>query len=220
MTGSDRRTSRSILAIVGVVIVLVAAALIGAHLTEDRTANRGTGVTAGDLHADRIRIRVNGVRSVAVTPLRAGDLITVHAEVTSRGAASRWIRTALDLSGTDPELAPYLSIYNGPLPTGVALKAASDVTDPITFPGYVGTAAALNPAMLPPSVLDGTTEQESVGISPYPLAVALYVDPQTPTRLLSRALALSAVVQTVEYRSHPDAPADDQWSDGPRIPLG
>jgi len=208
------------LAIFGVVVVLVAAALIGTRLTADRGPDRGTGVTVGDVHADRIRIRVNGVRSAEVVPLRAGDLINLHADVTTQGAGALWIRTELDLSGIDADLAPYLSIYSGLLPSGVALKAAMDITDPITFPGYVGTAEERRPVPSQPFLLNGVSEQVGEGISPYPLAVAVYVDPKIPERLLARTFGLTAIVQTAPYQSHPEPPADDQWVDGPRLPLG
>ena len=220
MKQRERPASRVVVTILGVVAVLVAAGLIGTRLTDSRSPDRGTGVTVGDLHADLIRIRVNGVRSAEVTPIHAGDLITLAADVTTHGPASQWIRTRLDVSQIDPGLAPHISIYNGVVPTGVALKAAMDVTDPITFPGYVGTADALSPVSAPATVLNGERETEAAGVTPYSLAVAMYVDPKTPQRLLDRAVALTAIVQTVPYRANPDAPADDQWVDGPRLALG
>ncbi len=73
-------------------------------------------------------------------------------------------------------------------------------------------------------MLNGTSETEAAGISSYPVAVAVYVDPQTPADLLARPLAetlpLSAIVQSFPYRAHPDIPDGDLWNNGPRLALG
>lgn len=216
-TGSARRL---LVAVLGMVAVLVIAILVATRMPGGTSQSDENAVTVGDLHAQRMRIRVNGVRSSSVAPLRTGDLLTLHAQVTTSGAQSLWVRTLLDFAGTDPRLARHLHVYDGPLPTGVALKAAQDITDPITFPGYVGTADAPRLHSAQPFVLDGTKETEAAGIGAYPVAVAIYVDPETPADLLSRPLKLTAVVQSVPYRAHPDDPADDQWIQGPALPLG
>ncbi|UDY23897.1 hypothetical protein [Nocardioides sp. Kera G14] len=210
---------RLALAIVAMVVILIAAVLIATRLPDHTDSSEADDVvSAGQIRAERVRIRVNGVRSSAVTPLRAGDLITLHADVTTTGSASQWMRTALDFSGTDPELAKHLYVYDGPLPTGVGLKAAVDVTDTVTFPGYVGTADVPRLAN-PPMVLNGADESEAAGLEEYPLAVAIYVDPATPKELLERPLAMTATVQSSAYRAHPGEPANGDWSAGPQLPV-
>ncbi|MFT4263627.1 MAG: hypothetical protein QM572_09615 [Nocardioides sp.] len=220
MSTTTSPAQRLLLGVGGMVIVLIAAILIATRIPADSVGrDDAPTITVGDLTAARVRIRVNGVRSAAVTPLHPGDLITLHARITNAGKASLWTRTALDFAGTDPELAEHLYVYDGVVPTGMALTAAIDLTDPITFPGYVGTAADTGLANQP-FVLDGTEQAETAGIGEYPLAVAIYLDPSTPQELLGRALTLVATVESAGYRDNADGPDEGDWTDGPSVSLG
>jgi hypothetical protein len=217
---TTRRPVRT--AILAMVTVLVVA-LIGIYLITQAAGESTTqprGVTVGDVTASRMEIEVNGTSTEAITGLRAGDLITLQANVTTAGAESRWMRTFIDVAGVNPGLAPYLSLYDGTIPSVESLKAAVDITDPITFPGYVGTAENLTLFTVQPFVLNGVGQSEAAGIATFPVAVGVYVDPQTPTDLLASAFAVTAIVQSLPYRTHPNIPEGDQWINGPRLALG
>jgi len=170
-----------------------------------------------------------------VDNLDPGDVLKVAGTITNEGGMSAWIRTAVSVSSVDTAIGQDLYVYAGEdVPTQAQLLAADTPAQLADLPGYVDTASGIaagnSPATSDSAVKvvsgdpDDTAPQEDGTDSPsantYNATVLVYFDRDSGNRDQDEQVALTVVVQALQYRNHTTVPTTAEWANVQQVSAG
>lgn len=130
----------------------------------------------------------------SVNNFNPGDMMIVKGTVTNSGNKSAWLRSKIDLSGLDTDIAPFIKICAGEL-TKADETTCTALTD----------GATTTPVILNGTGADAETETASgaVGSNATAMAYTIYFLSTATNDAQGKTVTAPFVVEAMQYRNNP-----------------